>query len=324
MADSTAMDLDLSLEQRISAKRASARDGKRGNSNGRGATGRVSNPAYRKSNRASPYSRESSAPDGKWGHSGFVEQNRIKGGALAARLQSKRPPGGFREDDEEQRDADSVGHWAHDRYTGGERGGVSKRRPGGALSQSHLAQRTLAALTGEASGARGRSKVASSGPISVKGASATTVEVRNLVPGTTAEDVAAIFGDPDSSSPTVLSANEVNTSNKSSVTVHVKFSNYQLAADARQKFNGQQADGRILEVIILESSATSSVSLVRRALASGIATSKDVEFDLLPDSGSNVGGFRSDALLGDARAQIQTAPPIISTANPRGRPSSDR
>lgn len=105
-------------------------------------------------------------------------------------MQSKRPPGGFRDDDDEQRDAVSVGHWAHDRYNSGEHGAESKRRPGGALSQSHLAQRTLAALAGETSGARGRSKVASSGPISVKGASATTVEVRNLVPGTTAEDVA--------------------------------------------------------------------------------------------------------------------------------------
>lgn len=89
----------------------------------------------------------------------------------------------------------------------------------------------------------------------------------------------------------MLSANEVNTSNKSSVTVQVKFANYQHAADARQKFNGQQADGRILEVVILESSATSSVSLVRRALASGLATPKGVEFDLLPDSGSSVGGL---------------------------------
>lgn len=64
MADSTAMDLDLSLEQRISAKRASARDGKRGNNNGRGATGRVSNPAYRKSNRASPYVCDQIRPTG--------------------------------------------------------------------------------------------------------------------------------------------------------------------------------------------------------------------------------------------------------------------
>ena len=89
----------------------------------------------------------------------------------------------------------------------------------------------------------------------------------------------------------MLSANEVNTGNKNSVTVQVKFANYQLAADARQKFNGQQADGRILEVVILESSATASASLLRRALASGIAAPKGAEFDLLPDSGSSVGGL---------------------------------
>ncbi|KAF9513840.1 hypothetical protein BS47DRAFT_1393041 [Hydnum rufescens UP504] len=322
MTDSTVMDLDMSLDQRISAQRASAR-GRRGNNNAQAATGRVvSNSINRKSNRPSPYSRESSAPDGKWGHSGFVEQNHIKGGALAARLQSSRPPGGFRDDDE-RGDAGAVGQWAHDRYSGGGRG--DQRRPGGALSQSHLARKTLAALTGETSGGRGRSKVASSGPISVKGASATTVEVRNLVPGTTAEDVAAIFGDPDSATPTVLSAKEVDLNNKSSVTVQVKFANYQLAADARQKFNNQQADGRTLEVVILESP-------LRRRLPSFVVHSQlasrrprvQNSISCQTPGVALVACDRSDALLGDARAQVQTAPPVITAANPRGLHPSDR
>jgi hypothetical protein len=55
MTDSTVMDLDMSLDQRISAQRASVR-GRRGNNNGKAATGRgVSNSINRKSNRPSPY-----------------------------------------------------------------------------------------------------------------------------------------------------------------------------------------------------------------------------------------------------------------------------
>lgn len=101
-------------------------------------------------------------PDGKWGHSGFMEQNNIKGGDLAARLAANRPTGGVERVSENE---------------------APPKRPRRAIASSELMSRAVADATGGSQPSRGR------GAISVKGASGAMVEVRNLVQGTTAEDV---------------------------------------------------------------------------------------------------------------------------------------
>lgn len=107
----------------------------------------------------------SGAPEGKWGHSGFIQQNNIKGGGLAARMAATRPPGGIENPEEPKR----------------------SRRPArvGGGGESMLVDRAMAAATGAGAGAtKGRGA-----GISVKGASGATVEVRNLAKGTSADDV---------------------------------------------------------------------------------------------------------------------------------------
>ncbi|KAF8342937.1 uncharacterized protein EI90DRAFT_3030767 [Cantharellus anzutake] len=211
---------------------------------------------------------------------------------------SDRPPGGVRDDSEHQ-DPANLDRWTHDKFSGG----ATRGRRKGPDVPSALAQKTLAALSG------GRTPPSDSPqPISsfnVKGASGATVEVRHLVPGTTAEDVAAIFG----ANGTILSATEVK-GKANSVTVQVKFSNLSEANSAVKKFNGQEADGRILEVVVLDS------TLLKKAIAAGVATPRET-FDLLPDAPAS--RMRSDALMADPRAQVQTVPPIISPGNQQSR-----
>ena len=91
-----------------------------------------------------------------------MEQNNIKGGELATRLAAGRPTGG-------------VDHVFDDE--------VPPRRQRKAIVNNELMSRAVADATGGSQPSRGR------GAISVKGASGATVEVRNLVQGTTAEDV---------------------------------------------------------------------------------------------------------------------------------------
>jgi len=64
-----------------------------------------------------------------------------------------------------------------------------------------------------------------------------------------------------------------------SVAVQVKFSNLSEANNAVKKFHGQEADGRLLEVVTLDN------TLLKKAIASGIATPRET-FDLLPEPSS--------------------------------------
>jgi len=133
---------------------------------------------------------------------------------------------------------------------------------------------------------------------SIRGASGVTVEVRELVKGTTAADVEAIF----KRCGTVLSSNVVKTSRTDSETVQVKFENQDQAAQAVSMFNKQAADGRILEVEIISNGF--------------IPKSKSVDA-LFEDSSTGGSKLRSDAILAtDSRAQVMTSP--LGTPGDRG------
>lgn len=125
---------------------------------------------------------------------------------------------------------------------------------------------------------------------SIRGASGVTVEVRELVKGTTAADVEAIFRRCGN----VLSSKVVKTLRTDSETVQVKFENQDQAAQAVSMFNKQAADGRILEVEVINNGF--------------IPTSKSVDA-LFEDSNTGGSKLRSDAIIAsDARAQVITNP----------------
>jgi len=282
MAD--VMDLDMSLDE-IAKKRAATH----GNAKGRGrrvgvvaeASGKAASSLKHAPARASPYSRDhGGAPEGKWGHGGFMQQNNIKGGDLAARLAANRPTGG-------------VDHVPDNE--------AAPRRQRKTIASNELMSRALADATGGSQPSKGR------GAISVKGASGATVEVRNLVQGTTAEDVQAIFSD----SGPITFASEIPSRIKGAVAVQLRFQNISDAEKARKTFDAQIADGRKLEVVVL------SGGLLTNAL--GGAVSQNSGFDLLPESPSGGAGMRSDALLSDPRAHVMTTPNIVGAAKQRGR-----
>jgi hypothetical protein len=151
---------------------------------------------------------------------------------------------------------------------------------------SSSASRTLS-LQKALSAAGAASHPKGSKDFSIRGASGVTVEVRELVKGTTAADVEvgipftwqvgpllisffhlqAIFGRCGN----VISSKLTSPSGADSETVHVKFENQDHAAKAVSMFNKQAADGRILEVEILGNAL--------------LPTSKSVDA-LLEDSGT--------------------------------------
>lgn len=244
------------------------------------------------------------APEGRWGHSGYVEQNNIKGGNLAARMQAKRAPGGV--------DVDDISYTASNSQSN-KRGAAGGGRR--AIADSSMLSRAVADATGqnhspggslgERVGLKNSAPSKGRGALSVKGASGTTVEVRNLVKGTSAEDVKvspyrssssfhsslcyaslqAIFSDKGA----ILSATESPSSLRDSVTVQVRFASAASAEEARQTFDRQVADGRKIEVVVLGG------GLLMNALASGITPQSREKgsdgFDLLPESGGTGGGM---------------------------------
>ncbi|KAJ3499024.1 hypothetical protein NMY22_g19547 [Coprinellus aureogranulatus] len=156
--------------------------------------------------------------------------------------------------------------------------------------------------------------------LSIKGASAqgNVVEVKGLAPGTTAEDVAAIFKQCGA----VVDQKLVEGGKNVRVRIHFKTAG--AAKSAITKFHGQPADGKVLDVSIVGSSAAGQ-SLASRFGKDGLGLvrqegSVDVlmETDDAPPS-----KLRSDALLGsDPRAQVLVAPP--ATTEPRARHSAGR
>jgi len=263
------MSLDVPLADRISAARAPSNRGRGGPNQGGGP---------RRGNRTSPYTRPTPAPEGQWRHDKFGEQNgnAIRGGSLAARLSGGPVHGG----------GNAGG--------GGRVGQVDTSRAAAALLQATSHGRTSAPARG------------GGGALSIKGASGSTVEVKELATGTTPADVEMIFQQCGK----ILSS-KLSTApeDDETVTVHVKFSKRADALKAVDTFNGQQADGRVLSVSILEESG-----ILDRFDAQRIAP----EIDLL-QSAEGGGGMRSDSLVNAPGAQVMTAPPRINGPGRGGR-----
>lgn len=179
-----------------------------------------------------------------------------------------------------------------------------------------LAQKALKEATG----------ASKSDQLSIKGASAqgNVVEVKGLAPGTTAEDVAAIFKQCGHITDQKLVEGGKN------VRVRIHFKTPGAAKAAVTKFNGQPADGRVLNVSVVGAS-TAGQSLASRFGKDGLGLvrqegSVDVLMDIDDAPASCVASLfhknpfthhlcrklRSDALLGsDPRAQVLVAPPGV-------------
>jgi len=202
---------------------------------------------------------------------------------------------------------DDDGPWKHDMYAhqnnieGGTLGArlavPEKAGLAGSVDTPLSLKKALAAVNGT-----------TGKPFSIRGASGVTVEVRELVKGTTAADVEAIFKRCGK----VLSAKLISPkgSRSDTETVQVKFETQDQAAKAIAMFHGQAADGRVLQV-----------EMVNDGIALKGASGGIVSVDALLDDDSFGGSkMRSDAIMAtDARAQVLTDP--IGT---RGQPRDGR
>ncbi|KAG8979040.1 hypothetical protein FRC05_009250 [Tulasnella sp. 425] len=163
-------------------------------------------------NRHSPYTRPNRdlpPADGNWVHDKFAEINDIPaaGGALASRISGGAPTG-----------SDGAGAKLFARAIGDRPSGVGPIR-----------------------------RAASGGSLSIKGASApqsTVLEIKELVAGTTADDVKAIFAQCG----TIRDAWTLPSSNAETTIIRVKFSEREGMLKAIKQFDGQVADGRTLSV----------------------------------------------------------------------------
>jgi len=165
----------------------------------------------------------------------------------------------------------------------------------------------------------------SSEQLSIKGASTgsqgNVVEVTGLVPGTTAEDVVAIFKRCGvvSNAKTVPGGDEVR--------IRVTFKSPSSASAAVQKFNNQPADGKTLSVRIVGSTSAGTTLGGRLGGSDGLGLvreegSVDVLMDTDGDKGSKM---RSDSLLhADPRAHVLLAPPGANIADYTNAPTGPR
>ncbi|ELU42100.1 RNA recognition motif domain-containing protein [Rhizoctonia solani AG-1 IA] len=236
--------------------------------------------------RKSPYVRISLRPspprdtESQWKHDKFAEVNDIAGGVLGARL-----------------------------FTGTTRPGSS------ATGKTRVAvdnARLLRAL-GEANASNGneaRPTATKSGSgLEIRGASTgTTIEVRELVPGTTSADVKEIFQQHGE----ILSHKEVKPlpqgHTPDSVTVRLKFATQKSAEAVVAAYNGQKADGRVLSVKICDAPLVQGTATL---LSLGGKIDKSVDILAQPETGSKM---YSDALVNDPGAIVLTAP-----SGPAGR-----
>lgn len=143
------------------------------------------------------------------------------------------------------------------------------------------------------------------GGLNIKGASSAkegnVVQVSGLVKGTTAADVEAIF----KRCGPILSSKLHSSPSSDSVTIRIIFKQSASATTAVQKFHGQQADGRTLNVTIVGGAGVSLGG--RLGLVDGGTGSVDVLME-----GEDTGGskMRSDSIVAsDPRASVLIAPP---------------
>ncbi|KAI0783031.1 hypothetical protein C8Q75DRAFT_785527 [Abortiporus biennis] len=151
--------------------------------------------------------------------------------------------------------------------------------------------------------------------LSIKGASGrgNVVQVSGLAKGTTAEDVAAIFKRCGQITSQIVTA---RGDRGESVVVRLTFKEEKDAQSAVEKFHGQPADGRILNVKIV---GGVDVSLSGRL---GVIA-HDGSVDALIEDGPSKGGskLRSDEILAkDSRATVLVAPPGTNPADYIQRP----
>ncbi|KAG8932778.1 hypothetical protein FRC02_000547 [Tulasnella sp. 418] len=190
------------------------------------------------------------------------------------------------------------GLWKHDKFAEVNdisEGGLSARISSGtAAPPTKLIQQALSATS---NGNATKAPVSRSGGFSIKGAGAkesTTLEIRQLVTGTTPEDVKMIF----SQCGKITEAKSMPCDETDSVIIRVTFEKSQDMKNAIRQFNGQEADGRTLVV--------EEVPLSR----STGDTNKG--FDLLDNGGSAAGKMYADSIEGGVTL---TRPPRINDSD---------
>ncbi|KAG2153343.1 hypothetical protein DEU56DRAFT_774720 [Suillus clintonianus] len=194
---------------------------------------------------------------------------------------------------------DSDAQWSHDLYEDPEKPSLSSRltltpaQP--RKPDSRLAQRALRDATGDGKGLGLSIKGASSAPLG------NVVEVKGLVRGTSAADVEAIF----KRCGTIVSSETASAKASENVIVRLTFKTVAMADAAVAKFNGQPADGKILQVSIV---GTKAVGLSGRLAGVDVV---DDSVDVLMEGGDeSASKMRSDSIIAsDPRASVLVAPP---------------
>ncbi|KAG9104528.1 hypothetical protein FRC06_001614 [Ceratobasidium sp. 370] len=217
--------------------------------------------------------------DAQWKHDKFAEVNDIAGGVLGARLFTAPP-----------------------RLSSG---GAGKTRV--AVDSARLVRaigEANAKNGGVAVGGRGATVGRSGSGLEIRGASSgTTVEVRELVVGTTSADVKEIFQQHGE----ILSHKEIKplpaSHSPDSVTVRLKFANQKEAEAVVEAYHGQKADGRTLSVRICDAPLVEGTATL---LSSGGKIDKTVDILAQPESGGSK--MYSDALLDDPSSIVLTRP----------------
>ncbi|KAF7783156.1 hypothetical protein Agabi119p4_2532 [Agaricus bisporus var. burnettii] len=230
---------------------------------------------------------------------------RAKTGRLSAPYTRSRPPKG---------DIDS--QWSHDLYESHNSLSARLSDHTGAPKPNinNLAQRALREATA-ATGSKDQG-------FSIKGAGnsqGNIVEVTGLVAGTTADDVVAIFKrcGAVASSKLVQGGEDVK--------VRITFKAAASATSAVQKFHNQAADGKVLNVRVVGSTAVGTSFSSRLGGPDGLGLVRDEgSVDLLMGEGDSGSKMRSDSILKeDPRAHVLVAPPGTNpeeyTQAPSGR-----
>ncbi|KAG6902362.1 hypothetical protein C0995_000923 [Termitomyces sp. Mi166 len=206
--------------------------------------------------------------------------------------------------------------WTHDLYDNGSLSARLDIKPSAPrLSIPAITQKALRAATSPSS--------SSTRPLSIKGASssANVVEVANLLPGTTPNDVAAIFG----SCGEITASRLVTPTDAQSPRIRLTYKSPVHAAAAVAKYNNQPADGNILSVRIVGATSLATSLGVRLGGADGLGlVRQEGSVDVLMDSEDSNSKMRSDSLRDDPRAQVLVAPPGANPADYTQSPANSR
>jgi RNA recognition motif-containing protein len=196
--------------------------------------------------------------------------------------------------------------WSHDLFDSPSEGGATlaqritahptSHRPPSAAAPvpASLASKALRAVVSPGTSSSG------GGPLSIKGASVNgqtgnVVQITGLVPGTTAEDVVAIFKrcGPIVSSK-LLPTSPPSAADSEGPVVRITYKTPSAARDAVEKFDGQTADGRVLRVKIVGGAST----VLAGRLAGGNEGGLGLGLGLVKEEGS------VDVLMQDADMSV--------------------